>query len=145
MIGDDEFVSKLINRLIDRAGEDVEAFWASAESKHFFDPPLTPSAEVTYKVDWGKYLRHVVSSPSIHTTFAKLSDIDPEIIKEIRDTTPVLYGYDFINRHTIDLPDGIKLAYYQSVTPYDFYQPIVLRHVKLNVATEAELEIFLKE
>lgn len=141
----DEFVSKLISRLIDRVGEDVEAFWASAESKHFFEPPPTPSAEVTYKVDWDKYLQHVVNSPSISTTFAKLSDIDPEIIKEIRDTTPVLYGYDFINRQTIDLPDGSKFVYDQSVTPYDFYQPIVLRPMKLNVATEAELKIFLKE
>lgn len=100
---------------------------------------------INYKIDWNEYLQYLEANP-ILTTKATLSDLNPDIIDKFNNTCSHLFNLDsYTVRAYINLPSGERILRYEEVIPFDYGNMVPYSLTETFIASEDELDNFLKE
>ena len=100
---------------------------------------------INYKIDWNEYLQYLETHP-ILTTKATLSDLNPDIIDKFNNTYSHLFNLDsYTIRAYINLPSGERILRYEEVIPFDYENMVPYSLTETFIASEDELDNFLKE
>ena len=101
--------------------------------------------DINYKIDWNEYLQYLKTHP-ILTTNATLSDLNPDIIDKFNNTYSHLFNLDsYTVRAYINLPSGERILRYEEVIPFDYENMVPYSLTETFIASEDELDNFLKE
>lgn len=101
--------------------------------------------DINYKIDWNEYLQYLKTHP-ILTTNATLSDLNPDIIDKFNNTCSHLSNLDsYTVRAYINLPSGDRILRYEEVIPFDYGNMVPYSLTETFIASEDELDDFLKE
>lgn len=133
-------------------GYDMSDYADFASGEHVEVPLTKDSARlynlrggINYKIDWNEYLQYLKTHP-ILTTNATLSDLNPDIIDKFNNTYSHLFNLDsYTVRAYINLLSEERILRYEEVIPFNYENMVPYSLTETFIASEDELDNFLKE